>query len=263
MRTFKIVVAYDGTRYHGWQVQRHVPTVAQTMQNYFLRVFGEKVNVIGVSRTDAGVHARGQVATFTMKRAVAAGAVQFAWNNVLPDDIRILECYEMPVGYSPFIDIAYKEYHYHIIESGTPPFYVRYGWRIQRMIDYQKLYDTLQLYVGEHDFRSFSTGDDRGDNSVRTINSVALEPLPSLHTHRLIIKGPAFLRYMIRRMVGAAMEITLDAKRSGDEIRYALAHPRARQRFLNAPACGLTLHKVVYNNEQQQGGQYEKPMVFL
>ena len=260
---FKIVVAYDGTQYHGWQAQRQVPTVAQTMQHYFSRIFDEKINVIGVSRTDAGVHARGQVAIFTMQRAVMARVVQFAWNNVLPDDIRILECQEMPEDYNPFNAIEYKEYHYHIMTSGTLPFYVRYGWRIQRMIDYQKLYDTLQLYVGEHDFRSFSTGDDRGDNTVRTINSIELQPLPDVHMHRLIIKGPAFLRYMIRRMVGAAIEITLDPKRSGDEIQYALAHPRARQRFLNAPACGLTLHKIVYNNEQQQGVQYEKPMVFL
>ena len=121
MRRFKIIVAYDGTRYHGWQIQRHVPTVAQIMQDCFLRVFDEKINVIGVSRTDAGVHARGQVAVCTMRRPVAARAVQFAWNNVLPDDIRILECKEMPLDYSPFNAIEYKEYHYHIMTMQTPP----------------------------------------------------------------------------------------------------------------------------------------------
>jgi tRNA pseudouridine38-40 synthase len=258
VQKFKIIVAYEGTQYHGWQVQQHVPTIAQTMRERYARVFKDEIKLIGVSRTDTGVHARGQVAVCTIQRPLTARALQFAWNNVLPQDIRIVDCSEVDLQYNPFHAIDYKEYHYHILSAQALPFYVRYGWHLKRPLDYQQVQDALQRFVGTHNFRSFSTGDDRGDDTIRTIHSIAIEPLPAFAAHRIIIRGPYFLRYMIRRMVGAAIDITLDKKRHPDEITQALINPNTRQRFFNAPACGLTLHNIVYTHDHSERNQHEE-----
>lgn len=252
MPTFKIVVAYEGTRYCGWQVQKNQVTVAQTLQDVCARIFNEKTRVIGVSRTDAGVHARGQVAMMTLARPITARRLKFAWNNALPYDMRIIDCQEVPPTYNPFDNIHHKIYHYHIMNAYALPFYMRYAWHLKRTLDYEKLNTLLQVFVGTHDFRSFSTGDERRDSTIRTIHSIAIEPLPTFHAYRIIIKGPAFLRYMIRRIVGAAVDRTVAPTGDAQELMAALAHPNARQRFFNAPAQGLTLHRIVYTHDKQE-----------
>jgi tRNA pseudouridine38-40 synthase len=248
MHRFKLVNAYEGTNYYGWQPQKDKPTIGQTLQDVHARTFDEHRSIIGVSRTDAGVHAREQIATVTMERVVSARRLQFAWNNALPNDIRIMECQEVPLTYSPFENMLYKTYHYHLLSPRTLPLHERYGWRIGRSINFDKLQRALQLFQGTHNFRSFCSSDDHREDTVRTINTIGLETLPLFHAHRIVIQGPAFLRHMIRRIVGAAVEIAWNPTRSLDELVEALENPSPRQRLFKAPAQGLILHNVTYSD---------------
>lgn len=261
MPTFKITIAYDGTHYYGWQTQHNKPTVAQTLRDVCARIFNEDVKVIGVSRTDAGVHARGQVATVRLTRSIAARSLQFAWNNALPADIRITACTEVEPYHNPFQNIDYKEYHYHIMTAQALPFYVRYGWHMKRPFDCAYLNEILQVFVGTHDFRSFCTDQEDDADTHRTVDSIVTESLPAFSAYRIVVKGHSFLRYMIRRMIGAAVEIVLDPARSKQELATALAQPNARQRFFKAPAQGLTLHRIVYKHCTQE--DYDDKKNFL
>jgi len=248
MAVYKMVVAYDGTAYHGWQKQPEDISVVQVLEQTFESVFKQKISISGASRTDAGVHALGQVASFALDTQIAPDRLKFAWNNALPHDILIRELSRTMDTFNPRHGVISKTYHYRFFTVRPVPFVHQYGWYISRPINFQLLYEALQIFVGTHDFRSFCTGYDM-HSTIRTIYSINLEYDDTLQAHRIVVKGPGFLRYMIRRIVGASLAVASKDQFSLDDIRIALAKKDPAQILPNSPAKGLLLYEIEYENE--------------
>lgn len=244
MNTYKITVAYDGTNYYGWQIQPKGISIAQVLQDHFYRIFKRRIKLLGSSRTDAGVHAVGQVARFMTDLNISASKMKWAWNNALPSDIIIRDLKQVDPSFYPLKSVKQKTYFYHIFLKKPLPFVARYGWYISQKLNIDILRDCLAVFVGTHDFRSFSC--DEKDNTVRTIDSIKMRYVARFGCYQIEVKGQGFLRHMIRRIVGASVIIALSPERTMQEIQQALKVPNAQQTFFTAPALGLMLRKIIY-----------------
>ena len=245
LKSYKLIIAYDGTAYHGWQVQPDDLTVAGMLQARFQKVFGHDVRLIGASRTDAGVHALGQVATLTTPLSIDPQKLCSAWNGRLPADISIRSAEAVPPTFHPQRNVATKIYWYHFFTERPLPGFARYGSFYRFPINYEKLSAGLQLFVGTHDFRSFCTGDEQ-ESTVRTVVAIRIIPLPQYRAYRIEVVGPGFLRYMIRRMVGAALFVASHPTMPVTEIATVLAACNPLHTLPSAPAQGLVLRKIIY-----------------
>lgn len=249
MKQYKIIIAYDGSDFCGWQQQPDQQSVIQTLQDTFCTVFKKPIKLVGVSRTDAGVHALGQVATFKTDVQIEPNIMLHAWNNLLPSTIVIRTLQVVDGSFFLHNNIDYKLYHYYFSLERPLPFFHKYCWYVWYKADIEKLKKGLQFFVGTHDFRSFSTGDDRGDDTVRTIESIKLDYFKKYKMYRITVKGKKFLRYMIRRIVGACIEVAYRDDLSVECLPQALQKKNPRQTLLNAPPHGLMLRKIVYKKD--------------
>jgi len=245
MQKYKMIIAYDGTDYFGWQQQKKLPTIARTLEKKFLSVFGKKISIMGVSRTDAGVHALGQVAQFCTDLQIAPEKMQQAWSNVLPPEIVIKKIESVKDNFHLHANVQEKTYHYNFFLDRPLPNVQRFGWYYQYPVDIEKLKNALQVFVGTHDFRSFCTGDERED-TVRTITDVSVQFIETFGCYQITVRGQKFLRYMVRRIVGACLEVASRDFLSVHCLQEALAQKNPQQTLPKAPAKGLVLHKVVY-----------------
>lgn len=251
MNTYKMIVSYDGTDYHGWQVQNDaIKTVAGVLRSTFLQVFDMPVHLLGASRTDAGVHALGQVVRVQTPLSINQEKMLQAWDNALPPDIVIRSLAQESNDFNPLACVASKTYWYRFFIERPLPFVQRYGYWLRYSIDIKKLQKALAVFVGEHDFRSFATGDDMVGGTVRTINSIEITDDVQTGAHCIIFKGPGFLRYMIRRIAGACIEVASRDSLSIDDLRIALDQKNPYQPTLpTAPAKGLLLHSIKYKED--------------
>lgn len=247
---YKIVVAYDGTNYHGWQMQKDKPTVTQVLQDTFKKVFDTNITILGASRTDAGVHALGQVASFKTDRVVDPQKMRFAWNNALPADIKISSLDVISSDFHPFYRVEKKTYHYHFFLDEPSPLVQRYGWYYHYSVNLEKLKRALDVFVGTHDFKSFCAADVETDNTVRTVDAVTLDFIPEWNAYRITITAERFLRYMIRRLVGAALKVARDETLLIEDLKKALGAKNPNNIFPTAAAQGLMLHTIVYKAEK-------------
>lgn len=245
MNRYKIILSYDGTDYFGWQVQDNHVTVAGTLQKIFKEVFGQSITLIASSRTDAGVHALGQTAAFSTDLDIDPQQMLFAWQNRLPESIYLKSIESLPLGWNPRADVAQKTYHYDFFIERPLPFAARYGWYYHRPLDVEKLKAALALFQGTHDFRSFCTGQEY-DNTVRTIISINLEYIAESKFWRIKVCGPGFLRYMIRRIVGACLAVASHENLSLEYLKDVLAQKNPQHSLPTAPAQGLLLYEIRY-----------------
>lgn len=248
MNRYKLTISYDGTSYYGWQVQPTLPSVAQTLQDTFLRVFGEDVVVLGASRTDAGVHARGQVALVRTLLAIDPKRLHHAWNNALPSSIHIQALETVSEDFHPFYNSAYKTYHYHWVTQRPSPFIAPRVWQVMATIDREKLKRTLHVFIGTHDFTAFCTDEDAHKDTVCTIYEIGIEQDDTLGAFRIVVRGNRFLRHMVRRMVGAAIKVASVPDLDESCIQEALNGNNRTIALPTAPAQGLILHEIVYKN---------------
>lgn len=258
MRTYKLTIAYDGTDYFGWQTLPEKPSIAATLNKAFKRVFKTDIKVLGTSRTDAGVHALGQVARIKTDLNLTPERLMWAWNNALPADITIRSMELVDDSFNPFCNVEQKTYHYHFFTERALPFTQRYGYFYPYKLDFDILKNALQFFVGTHDFCSFKSSEDTRENTVRTIDSITLDYLPRYKAYRITVKGQKFLRHMIRRIVGAALAVASSyAKATKDRLKneqqYTLQSLQdimdarnPRHTLPNAPAQGLMLYKIKY-----------------
>jgi tRNA pseudouridine38-40 synthase len=209
MRRIKIEVSYDGTDYHGWQVQPGLPTIQGTLEQVLSEIEGKQVQVAGSGRTDAGVHALAQVAAFTIENPIPAANLVRAANRLLPFDIRIIRAEEVDANFHPRFNAKAKTYEYRIFRGDIClPFERRYVYHHPYPLDVEEMMRLAPLLEGEHDFTAFAATDDRdevGGSKVRTIFCSRL----AMETDRLIyrVKGSGFLKHMVRNIVGVLLEI--------------------------------------------------------
>jgi len=241
-----MIIAYDGTDYFGWQRQKEKLAVAQVLEDTFATVFNRNITLFAASRTDAGVHAVGQVVTFKTDLVVQTQKMMRAWNNLLPSNIAIRSIEKAEADFHLHANVVNKTYWYHFFSKPPLPFVSRYGWYYRYPVDINKLQQSLNIFIGTHDFRSFSTGDERGEDTIRTINSATVEYLSRYNAYRIEIVGPKFLHYMVRRMAGACIEVASRDDLKVDEIKRVLEAKNPEHLLPNAPAKGLMLYKIRY-----------------
>lgn len=248
MPKYKITVAYDGTAYAGWQMQPGHITVEGVLRSTFTKIFKAECSLLGASRTDAGVHALGNVMRLETDLELEAHRIMYALNNILPSDISIKSAVR-DENFHPFYNVVAKEYHYHIFTQQPLPFFARYGWFVPQPIDYKKLNAVLELYQGTYDFSQFSSTDDARDDKVRTIDGVYLQKDGLFGAERIVVVGKKFLHNMVRRMVGTALYVATQPHASVAVVQQMLEHQLKTDYTLNAPAQGLMLQSVTYHDK--------------
>lgn len=247
MRRIRIKVAYDGTRFHGWQVQPGLPTIQGALEGVLGEIEGADVKVHGSGRTDAGVHALAQVAAFSLENPIPVDNLRRAINRLLPHSIRVLCVEEAAPEFHPRYDAVSKTYEYRIFRGEIcSPFERRYVHHHPYPLDTGRIVAAARLFEGEHDFTAFAASDERdkeGGSKVRTILSSVAE----LSGERLFyrVRGSGFLKHMVRNIVGTLLEV---GKGNLDEAGLLrLLEPGAAEKAgPTAPACGLFLVEVEY-----------------
>lgn len=249
MQKIKAIIAYDGTDFFGWQKQPHVISVSSTLEQAFSKVFDYEINLIGASRTDTGVHALGQVAMFNIDcMKMDLETMRLAWNNLLPKSLLVRSLTHVPNKFHSCFHVTQKTYYYHLFVKRPLPFVARYGWhyRFIDQVDFEKFENILNLYVGTHDFGSFCKIEEEGKDTVRTIDCIRLERFDRYGLIRVTVKGPGFLRFQIRRMLGYAIDVARRKDLTVSYIKRMLDNPDPKQTLIKAEAQGLCLRKVVY-----------------
>jgi tRNA pseudouridine38-40 synthase len=213
MRYFKLTIAYDGTDFHGWQAQTNKPTIQGEIVSVLKRLTQESIALHGAGRTDAGVHALGQVGSFRTQSALSAAEFQRALNALLPRAIRIVGSEEVGPTFNARWSAKGKTYRYRLYRGKVvPPFLHRYVLHYPFPLDEDKMREAAARFVGMHDFASFaaSTGsedDDQERSTDREIFSTELLRSPDNEELIFTVKGRSFLRYMVRKMVGTLLDV--------------------------------------------------------
>jgi tRNA pseudouridine38-40 synthase len=244
-RRLKLIVAYDGTSFAGWQSQSHRNTVQDHLERAFERVTGGVVHVHGAGRTDAGVHALAQCAHVDVLKLLPAGSWIEALNALLPPTIRVLRCRYVSDDFHARLSAKGKIYRYRIwTGSVLPPFEYRRAWNVVRSLDLEVLKSAARVFVGTHDFAGFAANRAKPESStIRRINSMRVRQKGPCVTIELDGKG--FLYKMVRLIVGALVKCALGKTRI-EEITSRLHSGKAGSARFAAPAGGLYLVRVRY-----------------
>lgn len=244
MRRLKCVVSYDGTDYSGFQVQPDQITVQGEIEAALQRITGETIQIAGSGRTDAGVHARGQVFHFDTKSTIPVEKWRFVFNNQLPDAIIIQSVEEVDGHFHSRFDVKEKEYRY-CVDNGEVPdlFRHRYAEHIRFPLNVVSMQQAANDLIGEHDFTSFCSAKTHVEDKVRTIFEVSV--VRELDLVWIICRGNGFLYNMVRIIAGTLIEVG-QGRRAPEEIKNILAACDREKAGLTAPAKGLTMWNVVY-----------------
>lgn len=243
-RTIKLVVEYDGTDLCGWQRQDNGPTVQQHLEEALATMTGEATAVIGASRTDAGVHAEGQVACFTTESSIPVDGFRLGLSSALPDSIAVRDAAEVGADFHARFSARGKHYRYRVLARRAPsPLRARTTWHRPRPIDADLMRRAAADLVGEHDFRGFRAAGCQARTTVRTVTSIDI----ATDDDQVIIdvRGNAFLRNMVRIIAGTLVEVG-EGRRPADSIPATLASGDRAAAGQTAPARGLTLVEVFY-----------------
>ena len=247
MKRVRMVVAYDGTAYRGWQLQPNGITIEQVLNRELTALLKESISVIGASRTDSGVHARGNVAVFDTENRMPADKICFALNQRLPEDIRVQSSEEVPADWHPRKANCIKTYEYKVLNRKiSMPLERLYAHFCYFNLDLDKMREAAAYLVGEHDFKSFCTVRTQAEETVRTIYSLDITKQDDMITIR--ISGSGFLYNMVRIIAGTLLEVGMGAypPEHVEEILDARDRQAAGR---TAPARGLTLVSMEYQQE--------------
>ena len=244
MKRVKLIIAYDGTNYCGWQIQINGITVEEVLNKAISELTGVETAVIGASRTDSGVHAMGNVAVFDTETRIPAEKISFALNQRLPNDIRIQKSDEVPLDWHPRYRDSTKTYEYKILNRRFPDPLQRFYTHFMYMpLDEQKMKEAAEYIVGEHDFASFCSAGSQVDSTVRTVYSLSVNKRDDVISIR--ITGNGFLYNMVRIMTGALIDVG-HKKIAPEDIKTMLEEKDRTKAADTAPAKGLYLYKVSY-----------------
>jgi tRNA pseudouridine38-40 synthase len=251
MRNFKLTIAYDGSAFHGWQFQPGMATIQGALNDAAGKITQEKIVVRGASRTDAGVHALGQVAHFKTRSALGAGEFQRGLNALLPAAIRVMAVEELGGDFHARWLSRAKTYKYRIFRGRVlPPFEYRRALHFPWPLDEAAMADAARRFEGEHDFTSFAASsgseeDDRDRDMRRVIYSSELVREGGSEEIVYLVRGKSFLRYMVRKMVGTLLEVGKGRLVPEDIAKLLEARDRTRS-GPTVPAEGLYLVSIEY-----------------
>jgi len=251
---FRATVEYDGTDFDGFQVNPGRRTVQGVLEAALARLGdGEEQRVDGAGRTDAGVHASGQVIAFTYAGRLSATELGRALDALLPPDVAVRAVRRAPIGFNPRYAARYREYRYTVWNGPRSPLRERTALGVRTPLDTAAMARAGSVFIGRHDFSTFGVA---GRTSVRTVTAVRVRREGRLVT--IDVRADAFLRGMVRRMVAVLLEVG-QGKMNEDEVRSALAGPGPALDGAAVPARGLTLRRVTYAaGRQRTNGELEE-----
>ena len=246
-KTFKLVIEYDGTAYHGWQRQKSDRSIQAEIEKALTVMTRKAITLSASGRTDAGVHALGQVAHFTCETAIEPEAFHLGLNSLLPDDIVIKACENVPDTFHARYDARRKTYRYRILNRRVPTAVDnRYVWHIRQELQIGAMQSAAAQVVGEHDFKAFEgTGSPR-TSTVRTIFRTRLTQKPEGYLV-FEIEGDGFLRYMVRNIVGTLVDVG-QGKITPEGFKMILESKDRDRAGATAPPQGLFLVSVEYED---------------
>ncbi len=249
MGRFKLYIEYDGTRYSGWQMQKNAKSVQGKLMEIAAHLFkGERVDIQGSGRTDAGVHALNQVAHLDVKTMLAPEIIRMKLNDELPADICILEVEKTHPNFHARHDAKSRSYVYQISKRRTA-FGKPFVWWIKDQLNFEKMERASKLFIGMHDYISFADQDDLEKSTKVLIEDVQLKVEGDLILIRII--GSHFLWKMVRRMIGVLVEIGR-GKLTEKDLKYFLEHESPTPAKYTAPPSGLFLEYVTYEAEKME-----------
>lgn len=244
---YKLVIAYDGTKYCGWQVQNNAQSIQCLIQKALETVLRHSIDLTGSGRTDAGVHASGQTAHFDTAVSIEPSRLRISINALLPKDIRILEIHSVPDDFHARYSAQSKIYHYHLhLERISDPFNRLYRYQISSPIDLERLKRAASFFIGTHDFTSFANQKEHGTaahDPIRTLKR--LDIVEQKGGLRLEFEGDGFLYKMVRNITGTLLDAG-SSKIDPDEIPRIFAAKDRRKAGPAVPPHGLFLMQVIY-----------------
>jgi len=244
-RHFKLTIAYDGTNYGGWQLQPNVVTVQGLLETALRQIAGKRVVVHGSGRTDAGVHARAQVANISLITSHRPQVLRAALNANLPQDIRVVRVQEVDARFHARFSAKGKEYRYQVdCGAVADPFLLAYAWHHPKPLDIAAMRRSARLLRGRHDFSALSANPMRPvESPVRTISKLSVTKRGNLLT--IAVAADGFLYKMVRSIVGALVKVG-EGKLTLEDLRKLMGAKKRAALIETAPAKGLFLWKVTY-----------------
>ena len=249
MGRVRLTVAYDGTGYHGWQIQDNGITIESELNRCLSELLGESIQVIGASRTDSGVHALGNIAVFDTESRIPAEKISYALNQRLPEDIRVQKSEEVAPDWHPRHCESRKTYEYRIYRAEFPmPVKRLYSLFVHYRLDVDRMREAARCLEGEHDFKSFCQKGSQAESTVRTIFFLQVEEQGA----DLVIRvcGSGFLYNMVRIIAGTLIEVG-QGKRGPDSLTAVLEAKDRSAAGPTAPAHGLTLVKYEFADDRE------------
>ncbi len=244
MNNIKLILQYDGTNYHGFQIQPSVPTIQKTLEDCLELITGEKIKVNGCSRTDAGVHALKYCAGFTTESPIPPDRFSLIMNNTLPKDIRVLSSNSENEEFHPRFSVSSKEYVYTINTGKSENVFVRnYQWQLKKDLDVSLMNEAAEYIVGSHDFCSFMTSGPEMESTVRNVMSLSVKADGDII--KIYIRADGFLYNMVRIITGTLVWVgegrikPIDVKDIINKKNRTFAGP-------TAPPEGLALNEIFY-----------------
>lgn len=247
MSKLLLTIRYDGTRFHGWQVQPNGITVQETLQNAVEQITGIRSDITGCSRTDAGVHAYRFYCTTAMPARLTAEAFRKALNAVLPADVSVLEARQVADDFHPRYSALGKRYVYRIWNDAVrDPFQYPYAWHIRTPLNHEHMNETAKLFLGTHDFSAFCSAGSSVKDKVRTITRSEVTRQGELVTYT--VEADGFLYNMVRILAGTLLDAAY-GKLTAEDISSALRDGDRQSAGVTAPPQGLFLDQVMYPEE--------------
>ena len=245
MRNFKIILQYEGTRYQGWQRQESTQnTIQGKLERLLSRIAGEPVEIHASGRTDAGVHAYGQVANFHMDTELSAGELMEKINEYLPEDIGVIDIEEVPERFHSRLNAKGKTYRYRVLNSAVPHIFDRrYVYVCPEKLDVEAMRRAAGFLCGTHDFAAFTSAKRSRKSTVRSVDSIEIERMGD--EIWFTFSGNGFLFHMVRILMGTLLEVG-NGKRRPEEMTELLQSGKRQAAGPLVPACGLALMEVRY-----------------
>ncbi len=245
MRNLKLIIQYDGTNYHGWQIQENDITIQEVLEEAIKKLTGARPKLSGCGRTDTGVHAENYVCSFKTESNIDCDRLPYAINRFLPDDIVCIGAEDMPSDFDAHKSAVGKTYTYRILNSQYPDvFYNNRAWHYRYDLDIEKMRKASKSFIGTHDFIGFAASGFTVKTTVRTIHNIEITKEGNIVAIK--VTGNGFLYNMVRIIAGTLV-FAGNGKINCDEMDEIIASGDRKRAGITAPACGLYLSEVFYS----------------